>query len=298
MENKKDNQFEELEKERKSIYKKCRLGYVLAGLLVVIGIATFFLIPFLVIIFILIAIVIIIVTSSKTNQFKKKFKEIVVKKMVKEELGSDAVYKINGGIPISEINSLKIASDPDRYSTEDYISCTYNGVPYQMCDCTLEERHVTHDSDGHEQVSYRTYFKGRVIKIDFQRDLNIELKVVNHPTQGFKYKPLIAVETEVIEFNKKFKSYATSKEDAFYILTPMMIQKMLELEKMYTGGMYFVFAKGNLYVLINNSGDSLEIHLSKPLDEKQIERIKSDILIGASIINEFRMDADKYNVNR
>ncbi|MDE6408373.1 MAG: DUF3137 domain-containing protein [Anaeroplasmataceae bacterium] len=298
MENDKNNQFEEIEKERKSIYNKCRLGYIMAFLLVAIGIATFFIIPFLVIIFILIAIVIIVVTSSKVNQFKKKFKEIVVKKMVKEELGSEAVYKMKGGISIKEINSLKIAQSPDRSYTEDYISCTYNGVFYEMCDCTLEERVETHDSDGHTHVSYQAYFKGRVIKIDFKRDLKMELKVVNKPARGFQYRPLVPFQTEVIEFNKCFKCYASSEEDGFYILTPMLIQKMLELEKMYKGGIYYVFMKGNLYVLINNSGDSLEISLSKPLEEKQLNRIKSDILIGASIINEFRMDSDKYNVDR
>ena len=51
----------------------------------------------------------------------------------------------------------------------------------------------------------------------------------------------------------------------------------------------------NLYILINNNGDSLEVNISKPLDHKQLERIRADILIGASIINEFRMDSDKFN---
>ncbi|MDE6655949.1 MAG: DUF3137 domain-containing protein, partial [Anaeroplasmataceae bacterium] len=286
------NQLDEIEQERKKIYSKSRIGYLIAGGLILAGIATFFWIPFLLFIFMIIAIVLIFITSRQVSAFKKKFKEIVVKKLIKEELGVDAVYNMNGGISINEIDSLKVARSPDRYHTEDYISCTYNGVPYQMCDCTLEEKVVTHDSQGHTQTSYQTYFKGRVIKIDFQRDLKMELKVVNSPTRGFQYKPLVPFETEVIEFNKKFKCYASQKEDGFYLLTPILIQKMLELEAMYKGGIYFIFMYGNLYVLINNSGDSLEVSVSKPLDEKQINRIKSDILIGATIINEFRMDTD------
>ncbi len=74
-----------------------------------------------------------------------------------------------------------------------------------------------------------------------------------------------------------------------------MIQKMLELEKMYVGGIYYAVMHDNLYILINNNGDSLEVNISKPLDHKQLERIRADILIGASIINEFRMDSDKFN---
>lgn len=292
------NPLEELEQERKKIQRDTRLGYLCGGILIAIGIGIFFLLPFLIIIFVVVAMVIFILSASKINKFKKKFKELVVKKLVHEELGVDAVYRMKGGISINEINSLKVASVPDRYQTEDYISCKYNGVPYEMCDCTLEEKVVTHDADGNTHTSYQKYFKGRVIKIDFQRDLKIDLKVVNSPTRGFQYRPLIPFETEVIEFNKRFKCYANSKEDGFYILTPIMIQKMLELEQMYRGGIYYVFTKGYLYILINNSGDSLEVSVSKPLDEKQMNRIKADIMIGASIINEFRMDSDKYNVER
>ncbi|MCM1197230.1 MAG: hypothetical protein NC310_09220, partial [Roseburia sp.] len=202
MENKSLNQLEKLEQERSTINKKSKIGYIVAFGLIAVGVATFFWIPFLLFVFMIIGIIIIVVTSMQVNKFKKKFKELVVTKLIKDELGVDAVYRMNDGLSIQEINSLKVASAPDRYRMEDYISCTYNGVPYEMCDCVLEERHETTDGQGHTQTSYQTYFKGRIIKIDFQRDLPIELKVVNHPVQGFQYKPLLSFETEVIDFNK------------------------------------------------------------------------------------------------
>lgn len=292
------DKLEELELERQKVYRKNKLGYALAALCFILGIVITVFVHFAGFIFFILAVVVLLVIMPEIQKFKKKFKEKVVKKLIVEELGVDATYRMKGGISIDEINSLHIARAPDRYHTEDYISCTYNGIPYEMCDCTLEEEVETYDSEGHRQTSYQKYFKGRVIKIDFQRDLNMKLKVVNSPTRGFQSRPLISFETELIEFNKKFKCYATSKEDGFYLLTPVMIQKMLELEKMYAGGIYFVVMHNNFYVLINNSGDSLEIKLSKPLNEQQLNRIRADILIGPSIINEFKMDTDKFNVNR
>lgn len=287
--------LEELEIERKKIYHKNRNLYILAGILILAGIGLAFLFVFLGFIFWAIAIALIFVSSSEIKKFKKTFKDSVVKKLITEELGVDAIYKKDAGISIEEINSLRLGRRPDRYHTEDYISCTYNGVSYEMCDCVLEEEVETTDSHGHRQISYQKYFKGRVIKIDFKRDIHKELKVVNQPMRGFKADSLVSFETEVTEFNKKFKCYASSKEDGFYLLTPYMIQKMLELEKMYKGGIYYAVMHDNLYVLINNSGDSLEINISKPLDQKQLGRIRSELLIGASIINEFRMDSDKFN---
>ena len=298
MEDLNTNPFEELEQERKKIYRTTRLEYTFAVVSFILGMALFFFVGFLTFLFFIIGIILIIVAATTTKKFKDKFKELVVKKIVKEELGKEATYKIRGGISMKEIDSLKVVARADRSHTEDYISCSYNGVPYEMCDCVLEERSVSHDSNGNQVESYHTYFKGRVIKIDFQRNLNMELKAVNQPTKGFQYRPLVPFETEVIDFNKKFKCYASSKEHGFYILTPWMIQKIMELEKMYAGGLYIVVMHNNLYILINNSGDSLEVNISKPLDSKQIDRIRYDLLIAATIINEFRVDSDKFNVDR
>lgn len=296
MENK--DELLELETQRAKINKQTSLLSLLAFVLIIAGIGVCFVLFFLSFVFFIAGVVIICVVTAKRKKFRDEFKEHVVKKLITNELGVDAVYRRQGGISLSEINSLQVASVPDKYQMEDYISCIYNGVPYEMCDCTLQERVETTDSQGHTHVSYQTYFKGRVIKIDFKRDLDIVLKVVNRPVRGFQAKNLEKFETEVIEFNKHFKCYANTKESGFYILTPVMIQKMQELERMYAGGIFYVIMHGNLYVLINNNGDSLEVNISKPLDEKQLNRIKSDILIGASIINEFRMDQDKFNVNR
>ncbi len=290
--------IKKLEEERKRVYNKNKIGIFIAAILFIIGCLLLSFIPILGMLLFFAGVIVLVIFSKDAAKFKKNFKENVVKSMIKQELGVDAVYKMNEGISIDEINSLHIASVPDRYHLEDYIACKYNDVPYEMCDCTLEERHVTYDSKGNRHVSYQKYFMGRVIKIDFKRNLNMELRVVNNPTIGFSSGNLVKFETEVIDFNKKFKCYASSKEDGFYLLTPMLIQKMNELESMYRGGIYYIISKGIFYVFINNSGNSLEVSLSKPLNDKQIAKIKSDILIGASIINEFRVDADKFNVDR
>lgn len=292
------DELKKLEEDRKRVYKKNKLGVVIAVLSFIIGFIVLNFVPILGIIIFVIGIIVMAVLSQDSVKFKKVFKESVVKSLIKQELGVEAVYKMNDGISIEEINSLCVASKPDRYHLEDYISCKYNDVPYEMCDCTLEEKHVTYDSKGNRHVSYQKYFMGRVIKIDFKRNLNMELRVVNNPTTGFRYGNLVPFETEVIDFNRKFKCFASSKEDGFYLLTPVLIQKMSELEGMYRGGIYYIISKGVFYIFINNSGDSLEVSLSKPLDDKQLAKIKSDILIGASIINEFRVDSDKFNVDR
>lgn len=291
--------FESLEAQRKKVNKKNIIFYLIGGLLIVLAVVLFFFedFSFLAIIAIIPALLLFVAATINKKRFTDSLKGNLIAELIKEELGEDAVYNINGGIDLNEINSLRVASYPDRYHFEDHICAKYNDIPYEMCDCVFEEKVVTRDSKGNVRVSYKTYFKGRIIKIDFKRDLDVTMKIVNEGTQGFTAESLQKFETEVIEFNKKFKTYVSDSEKGFYILTPHMISKMQELERMFTGGMTFVFKNGIFYTLINNYKSSLEVDVSKKFDEEQIKRIRSEILLGASIINEFRLDKDKYNTN-
>lgn len=292
--------LETLESERKVLIKKNRIR-TLIGIgvfipLTIIGI----LIPEVLILFgvgIVVLVVMLVINAVNNGNLQKKFKDIVVRSIIKEELGNDAIYEPDCGINFNELTSLKFASYPDRYSLRDHIKSSYNGVEYEICDCHFEERRVTRDSKGNRQVHYVTYFKGRAIKIDFKRELNINMKLVNEGPMGFSSEGLEKFETEVIDFNKKFKCYVDNSENGFYILTPLFIQKILELERMFRGGLVIIFKHNNLYVLINDSHDSLELSIKKPITGEQLDRIKGEVLLPASIINELRMDDAKFNEN-
>ena len=291
--------LEELELERKTIKRKNTIAILIGVGVFILSIILAFATEFIGLMFIgfIAVIIIVVVTSVNSGKYKSKFKDLIVKKLIKEELGVEAYYDPNRGIDLGELNSIRFASYPDRYHLSDYISCSYNGVPYELCDCHFEERRVTRDSKGNRQVTYVTYFRGRAIKIDFQRDLNIQMKIVNQGPMGFSAEGLNKFETEVIEFNKRFKCYVDNTENGFYILTPVFIQKLMELEKMFKGGLVVIFKHNNLYVLINDSRDTLEVSINKPVNGEQIERIRGEILLPATIINEFRIDDDKFNHN-
>ena len=138
------------------------------------------------------------------------------------------------------------------------------------------------------------YFKGKFVRIDLIRDLPLIVQVIEKEFLNFRITKLEKVETESIEFNKKFKTYATSKQDAFYVLTPQIQEKLLELEKKFPGTIQYSFQNGYLYTYINSSQNEFEINFSKPIDEKLISRIKTEATLPCMIINEFRLDQDKW----
>ena len=291
--------LDSLELERKALKKKNTTKVLIGIGALILFFITGVIIEFieLTMVGIVILVVMIILNTVKASSYKAKFKELIVKQIVLDELGSTAHYDPNGGISLSELNSLRFTSVPDRSHLSDYISCSYNGVPYEICDCHFEERRVTRDSKGNVRVTYVTFFKGRAIKIDFKRELNINMKLVNQGPSGFSSEGLKKFETEVIDFNKRFKCYVDNTENGFYILTPVFIQKLLELERMFKGGLVVIFKHNNLYVLINDGKDTLELSLNKPVNGEQIERLRGEVILPASIINELRIDDDKFNHN-
>jgi hypothetical protein len=281
------------EKERQLIHRNNLIFGITGGLFMVIAflLGITFEIPFLVFLF-PVGLIMVIVRVIKTSKFSNNLKCEIVPSLVKEILGENSCYNMNGGLGLSDILSIGIYRYPDRYHISDYISATYNGIFYEMCDAKLEERHVTTDSKGNRRVTYTTYFLGRVIKIDIQRDFDFILKIIESAFLNIGNSKKI--ETEVIEFNKKFNVFCSNEEKAFYVLTPSMIQKMLELEKMYNGTINFYMDGRYFYVYINNSKDSLEIKLNKPFDSTYLDTIRSEIQIAEAIINEFGLDRGKY----
>lgn len=288
------------EAERKKLVSKMKKMILLAVFIGIVGVILCVWLGFykLSALPIFAGIMIVIASQSGSKATKARFKQEVIANLVKSELGEGATYLPGKGIPLVELMRPDFLKNPDRDTSEDYLSGTYNGVFYESCDCEFKERRTTIDAQGHTHTEYVTYFKGRFIIMDFKRDINFELRVVESKFAGFSLRKFEKVETEVIEFNKKFSILASDKENAFYFLTPSLIQKMLELEKMYRGTIYYAICDGKFYVAINNGADSLEFSLRKEINEEFINIIKGDINLPATIISEFGIDADKFNEDR
>ncbi len=233
------------------------------------------------------------------RKFISKIKTDLMPSLMAEALETtDFTYEKNSGISLSTILAPGVYQRPDRYSLSDYLSCKYNGVPYQMCFANLEEEHQYTDKDGHTRTTYETYFKGKVIVVDFKRTINTAFAIIEGHPKGLNVRKLHKIETEVSTFNKKFKSYCTDNENFFYFMTPSLINKIMELESKFGGTLQIVMDGDLLYVFINDSRRLFDINLNNTFigeSNSSLEQIKGETLIPAAIINEFHLDSDKFN---
>ncbi len=293
----------ELESKRLSVLKETKKDYR-NGAFGFIGIALGILfavilpeMPFLIFLCAGIGVVVIAIffgkAGVKISQLKSELKQEVVTTLMKEEF-EDVVYDTKGYIPIARIKETKTVKSPDRYSGEDYMKGIYKGVQFEVSDVDLKEKHVHTDGKGHTYVTYDTFFKGRWFIYTFEKNFHKELKIMEAHGPFFTNKHLVKVDTESIEFNKKFNVYATDMAFGFYHITSRMIEKLMAMEKMHRGSILYCFRENELHIGINDRKDYMEISYRKPITKEALSDLLDQIELIPAVINEFRLDSSKF----
>ncbi len=229
---------------------------------------------------------------SHISKYNKQIKSKLITTLLSDAY-EDVYYDPNGGVGLNNVLKTDTVKRPDRYSFEDYFRASYKGVQFETSDLEFKERVRHQDSKGNTYYTYETYFKGRWITYRFEREFKEGLKIIESRF-GFNKKGFEKMETESIEFNKKFTIYTTSQEYGFYQITSSMIEKLLNLEKMHKGQIVYCFMNNELHIGINDRKDYLEVSYKKPLNEEGLKEVIDDIELIAAIVNEFRLDGDKF----
>ena len=297
--------LDELEQLRQAEYKIIRrnqligfpalflgLGLFVAGLLLdilpllIAGIPVF-----------VVGLIFLGLAGARQTKLRRIFKSELVSTVVKD-IYPESTYNMNQGLSQAVIMEPGFFKKPDRFTSEDYLKASYNGVPFEMSEFDCKERHEHHDSKGNTTVTYETYAKGRMIIIDFKREINDTVKVLETKWLGANLHGLKKVEMESIEFNKKFSTYSSNPLTTFYLLTPQVQLKLLELESKFKGSIFFAYQGGKFYVVINDNQKILEVNPSKPLQSGTIDILTSQLELPAAIINELKFDKGKYTMDQ
>ena len=140
-----------------------------------------------------------------------------------------------------------------------HIKASYRGVGLELCDLMLEEevRTTSTDSDGNStsDTSNRIVFVGQWLILDFHKELSADLGVY----EGLR-KRYDQIETENAEFNKRYGISCDSVHDAFYILTPNMMEHIMAMDRRAGGKVYLRFLReGKIHVAVNSRRDHFEV---------------------------------------
>lgn len=302
--------FKELEAERQkrlAAYKKrLKVGLIVILCGIVAGIGGFFLMKVngevgkLILILGLLAVGVGIGISSSrfaiAKRYSREFKQPLVLTLLKKWY-DNANYEEHGRIPLAEImNSGLLTRRPDRVHMEDLIEGSFHNVGFRVCDAHLEEEHTYTDSKGNTHTEWITFFRGRWYQFMLNRSFDTIIRIKEKKRiKEMITKGLEKVEVESIDFTDKFMAYAKDEHWFFYIFTPVVVEKMMELEKMHKGRFMFSIEGNIINIGIDDNRDYLEVSLKTPITDESIKAYETQINIMAAIISEFRFDTEKYN---
>lgn len=250
---------------------------------------------------VIIAIVSTIIISGPKKSYVDNFKNYFVKRTL-EKIFTDLQYNPDRGIPEAVISGTGMMYTGDRYTTNDLILGKYKNINFMQSDVHIEEEHESTDSDGHTTTYYVTIFQGRWMIFDFNKTFKANVEICEKGFSGNQANTLFGkskyqkVKMESEEFNKKFRVYAQDPHDAFYIITPSLMEKIKRLEAANKGKLFLGFCDNQLHVGIHDGSDSFEPGscFSKINEEEVMNRMSTDVSKITMFVDELELDNDLF----
>lgn len=210
-------------------------------------------------------------------------------------------YEPNGGLDERFIASTGFMMMGNVYHSEDLITGSYKGVQFRRADVTIQDETTTTDSDGNTRTDTTTYFQGRWIVLSHNKHFQYDLQLVQ---KGFGYSKTKTgfftrkedrrhvVEFENEAFNKNFKCYCQNDEEAFYLITPQIMEEVMEYVSAKRGKLMLGFQNDYVHVALHTNEDSLEPSIFRKVS---YENDIVPIMVEVDAIRDF---VDKLNMDR
>ena len=237
-----------------------------------------------------------LITNKNVREYKKIYKQNITLETFKCVF-TDVDYSPNLGLPESVISSTKMMNTGDRYHSNDYISAKYKEINFECADVYIEKKY--RDKDGH--THYITIFKGQWLIFDFNKTFKANVQICEKSFRGDKRGDLFSdevyekVKMEDVDFNKTFKIYAENEIDAFYVLTPNMMEKIKKLNNELHGNLLFCLINSKMHIGLHNSKDLFEPNVYKKINlEEEKQRILKDIKIITEFVDILDLDNDLF----
>lgn len=307
MANELKNLYANLEDMRKKKYKSTLALFILGPIFLVLGVTLFLLnglldadiLLILGLVIALIGIILLGIGWGIKNRFCKEVRN-TAEKAVRDELFPDAKLDPNKGFDLPFLMKPGFFGSPDRYYGSEYMSGSYKGIAFQKASYDLQKKHTTTDSKGHTTTTYITYANGTMYHFTFERDLGETVKILEKQgalSFGAGKDGLKKVETEFIQFNKKFRVLASNETMVFYLLTPQIQEKIVQLEPKYKGTFYLAYMGNTLFIAVNDSGESVKVPYSKPISDETMRPILEFYGAPALFIDKLDLDSNKFKKN-
>lgn len=214
--------------------------------------------------------------SALSAAYRKAYKREINNAIVKH-FSPGLRYDEDDGISQREfVASHLFGVPPDRYTTGDLVSGVYGKTQLRFARVHAEQKHTESTKKG-TRTHYTTIFRGILLIADFNKHFrgrtcartDVAEKLMGNFGRVFqKFSVSLSsdqlVQLENPEFEKEFAVYTSDQVEARYILTPALMERMLDLKRRCGNETQFSFCGSSVVVAITNSADLFDPDFSRP----------------------------------
>ncbi|MBN2540527.1 MAG: DUF3137 domain-containing protein [Bacilli bacterium] len=208
--------------------------------------------------------------SKKIKKISNDFKKVYVTQEMKK-IFPDSSYYYDRGFSEDEVIASGLLFKRDRYHSEDMIRGMFENVSFRCSDVLQREVH----SNGKTTTTV-TVFQGRFYEFDFPKIFRNNLLLLQ-PMQFRPFSKFHKIKMESIEFNSSLKVYAEDDHEAFYILTPQLMERLIQMDRKYFNKITFSFLNHRLYIAIDSRIDYFDIKPFKTVDESILQEYQEEL---------------------
>lgn len=231
-------------------------------------------------------------SNDAGGKIKQMLSDNIIKDVLKDALGDDVEYNPWGKI---QPGSMVFPFSYNTTSGSDHIKANYNGLNIELGDIELQDEGETRDEEtGVTTTDRHTWFKGQWLICDFGKKLSGQVYISQRTRKdGVPMKSNVKMDNE--QFNKRFCIRADDPQEAYYILTPHMMEYILSISNSSGGTLYMSFLReGKMHIAVQTGRDFLELGKGKVETEKLREKFKSELHWFTDIIDTLRVEDSLY----
>jgi hypothetical protein len=241
--------------------------------------------------------------NSGIKSFTTEFKERIVGEIVRF-IDKNLVYTPKNGIPQSAyMNSTIFPTNPDMYNSEDHVSGKIGETQIEFSKVHSLYKTESTDSKGKHRTEWHTIFNGLFFIADFNKNFTGTTLVLpdfaekNFGVLGKMFQSWNLgrnerlVKLEDPEFEKIFVVYGDNQITARYILTPGIMQRIVEFRNKLDDSVYMSFRDSKIYVAISNSGNMLEPRIFRSNEDfALIKKYFENLSLACMIVEELNLN--------
>jgi hypothetical protein len=240
----------------------------------------------------------VIITGRRKGQVGYHYKDRAIPEILKHALPDFSYYGANC-ISQDEFVGAGLFITPDNFSGKDYFEGRIDKTELHFSLVHAEERYETTttdtDSDGktttRTEEHWRDIFKGLFFVADFNKHFNGCTLVRTGKAGIFSGFSNTLVKLEDPRFNKCFTAYSSDQVEARYLLTPKMMEQLVQLQDS-IGGFEASFRGSSIYIAAGGFPyDAFEPNMKLPCtDQKQLTGILGWVFTVANVVEELDLN--------